>query len=76
MHRRNPGHGDRSPKTSPACHVHFVSNLLGVDASGLAVTPLTTYADTRIRRNAEALRHRLDEAATTSAPARAYTPAI
>jgi gluconokinase len=42
----------------------FVSNLLGIDAGGSAVTPVITYADTRAAPDAEALRERLDEAET------------
>jgi gluconokinase len=41
----------------------FVSNLLGMDANGRAVTPLMTYADTRPSLDALHLRNRLDEAA-------------
>ena len=40
----------------------FVSNLLGVDAEGRAITPLTTYADTRAAAEARRLRAELDEA--------------
>jgi gluconokinase len=41
----------------------FVSNLVGVDRSGRAVTPLMTYADTRPVDDAKALAQRLDEGA-------------
>jgi gluconokinase len=40
----------------------FVSNLLGLDASGRPVTPLMTYADTRPAPDALRLKNRLDEA--------------
>jgi gluconokinase len=39
----------------------FVSNLVGVDRSGRAVTPLMTYADTRPADEIKALAQRLDE---------------
>lgn len=39
----------------------FVSNIVGVDAQGQAVTPVVTYADTRAAPDAASLRHRLDE---------------
>ena len=39
----------------------FVSNLVGVDRSGQAVTPVMTYADTRPAADAKALAQRLDE---------------
>ncbi len=41
----------------------FVSNVLGVDAAGRAVTPLMTYADTRSADQADQLRQQLDELA-------------
>ena len=41
----------------------FVTNLVGVDADGRPVTPLTTYADTRAAEDAAALRAELDPAA-------------
>ncbi len=41
----------------------FVTNLVGVDADGRPVTPLTTYADTRAAEEAAALRAELDPAA-------------
>lgn len=41
----------------------FVSNILGVDPTHRAVTPLTTYADTRASFEAEELKKELDEAA-------------
>jgi gluconokinase len=41
----------------------FVSNLVGVDHSGHAVTPLMTYADTRPVDDVKALAQRLDEEA-------------
>src|SRR5512143_710413 len=39
----------------------FVSNIVGVDAQGQAVTPVVTYADTRAAPDAASLRHSLDE---------------
>lgn len=42
----------------------LVSNILGVDADGRAVTPVFTYADTRNARQVNDLRSRLDERAT------------
>jgi gluconokinase len=41
----------------------FVSNLLGVDRSGRAVTPLMTYADTRPAADVKSLAQHLDEEA-------------
>jgi gluconokinase len=41
----------------------FVSNLVGVDHAGRAVTPLMTYADTRPADDAKTLAQRLDEEA-------------
>lgn len=41
----------------------LVSNVLGVDSSGQAVTPLTTYADTRAADDVATLRATLDEQA-------------
>jgi gluconokinase len=41
----------------------FVSNVLGVDEQGQAVTPLTTYADTRAADEAGRLRKEFDEEA-------------
>jgi gluconokinase len=41
----------------------FVSNLVGVDGSGHAVTPLMTYADTRPADDVKALAERLDQEA-------------
>jgi gluconokinase len=39
----------------------FVSNIVGVDTHGRAVTPVITYADTRAAPDAARLRHSLDE---------------
>lgn len=39
----------------------FVSNVLGIDEAGHAVTPLTTYADTRAAEAVPGLREDLDE---------------
>lgn len=41
----------------------FVSNILGIDDTGTAVTPLITYADTRAATDAAQLRQELDEPA-------------
>jgi len=41
----------------------FVSNILGVDDAGQAITPLTTYADTRAADDVAGLRAEFDEAA-------------
>lgn len=41
----------------------LVSNVLGVDAQGRAVTPVYTYADTRSAREVDELCSRMDEAA-------------
>jgi gluconokinase len=41
----------------------FVSNLMGVDEAGRAVTPLTTYADTRAAEVVPSLRETFDEEA-------------
>lgn len=40
----------------------FVSNVMGIDAAGRAVTPLVLYGDTRAATQADALREKLDEA--------------
>ncbi len=40
----------------------FVTNVLGVDAAGQAITPLTTYADTRSAGEVNKLRAEFDEA--------------
>lgn len=42
----------------------LVSNVLGVDAAGRAVTPVFTYADTRCARQVTELRAQFDERAT------------
>lgn len=39
----------------------LTGNIVGVDAEGQAVTPMTTYADTRAAPQAEALRQEFDE---------------
>jgi len=39
----------------------FVTNILGVDKAGKAVTPLTTYADTRAESEVSGLRSEFDE---------------
>ena len=43
------------------CCCTFVSNVLGIDAAGQAVTPLVLYGDTRAAQQADDLRARLDE---------------
>ncbi len=43
------------------CGCTFVSNVMGIDSSGRAVTPLVLYADTRAAPEAEELRAALDE---------------
>lgn len=45
----------------------LVGNILGVDESGRAVTPVYTYADTRNAADAQALRHELGTAGTAAA---------
>src|SRR5687767_8260554 len=40
----------------------FVSNMMGVDAQGMPITPLYTYADTQCADDAAALKHEVDEA--------------
>lgn len=58
----------------------YVSNVVGLDASGQPLTPVYTYADTRGAEAAAALRERLDEQAVlqrTGCPLRtSYLPAL
>lgn len=54
--------GDRVGDIEGVAIDTFVSNLLGVDAAGRAVFPLTTYADTRAAGEAPGLRADFDEA--------------
>jgi gluconokinase len=51
----------------------FVGNVLGVDANGVAVTPIFTYADTRNAADAEALRTELGPAGLLAAHDRTGT---
>lgn len=53
--------GPLAEEIGGVCCCTFVSNVLGVDAAGRAVTPLVLYADTRAARQAAELRARLDE---------------
>lgn len=55
--------GDRTPMIAGVAIDTFVSNLMGVDAEGQVVFPLSTYADTRAAAEAERLRAELDERA-------------
>lgn len=55
--------GELSDKIEAVGACTFVSNLLGVDEQGQAVTPLMTYADTRSADEVERLRRELDEQA-------------
>ncbi len=53
--------GDRAKAIGGVAVDTFVSNLLGVDAEGRVVFPLTTYADTRAAGEVEGLRADFDE---------------
>lgn len=53
--------GPLAEKIGGVCCCTFVSNVLGVNADGRAVTALVLYADTRAARQAAELRARLDE---------------
>ncbi|NBD35691.1 MAG: carbohydrate kinase [Chloroflexi bacterium] len=55
--------GDLADRIAGVASCTFVTNLVGVDADGRPVTPLTTYADTRAAEEAAALRADLDPAA-------------
>ncbi len=55
--------GDLAERIAGVASCTFVTNLVGVDAGGRPVTPLTTYADTRAAEEAAALRAELDPAA-------------
>lgn len=55
--------GDLADRIAGVASCTFVANLVGVDADGRPVTPLTTYADTRAAEEAAALRAELDPAA-------------
>jgi gluconokinase len=53
--------GKNAEKVAAVSCSTFVSNLVGVDRSGRAVTPLMTYADTRPAEDVKALAQHLDE---------------
>lgn len=55
--------GPLTEKIAAVATCTFVSNILGVDKNGRAVTPLTTYADTRADGEVAGLRADFDEAA-------------
>jgi len=55
--------GGLTPHIAGVAACTFVSNILGVDGAGQAVTPLTTYADTRAASEVAGLRAEFDEAA-------------
>ena len=54
--------GPLAQEIGAVCCDTFVSNVLGLDAQGRAITALVLYGDTRAAPQAEALRSRLDEA--------------
>ena len=56
--------GDRAAHIAAVASDSLVSNLLGVDADGSALTPVYTYADSRGARQVDELRARLDEEKT------------
>ncbi len=56
--------GDRAAHIAAVASDSLVSNVLGVDADGRAVTPVYTYADARCTREVTELRARFDEEAT------------
>lgn len=56
--------GDRAPNIAAVASDSLVSNVLGVDADGHAVTPVYTYADTRCAHEVDELRARFDEETT------------
>ncbi|MBE0698204.1 MAG: gluconokinase [Anaerolineaceae bacterium] len=53
--------GKLSRDIKGVCCCTFVSNVMGINAAGKAVTPLVLYADTRAAAQAAALRQMLDE---------------
>lgn len=59
--------GNLAPQIGGITSATFVSNVLGVDASGEPVTPVFTYADTRNADDAEALRAELGRAGLAAA---------
>ncbi len=56
--------GERAAPIAAVASDSLVSNILGVDESGRAVTPVYTYADSRGARQVDELRARLDEETT------------
>ena len=56
--------GERAAHIAAVASDSLVSNILGVDESGHAVTPVYTYADSRGARQVDELRARLDEETT------------
>lgn len=54
--------GPLSSQIAGVASCSFVSNILGVDGAGQAITPLTTYADTRAAGEVAGLRADFDEA--------------
>ena len=56
--------GERAARIAAVASDSLVSNLLGVDADGSALTPVYTYADSRGARQVDELRARLDEERT------------
>jgi gluconokinase len=55
--------GERAAAIQGVCCCTFVSNVLGIDDAGRAVTPLVLYGDTRAAPQAAQLRRELDEEA-------------
>lgn len=53
--------GERAGQIAGVSCCTFVSNVLGIDRQGRAITPVVLYADTRAAAQAEELRHQLDE---------------
>ncbi len=53
--------GPLGEKIGGVCCCTFVSNVMGSDAAGKAITPLVLYGDTRAAKQADALRAKLDE---------------
>ncbi len=56
--------GPLAPRIAAVGSDSLVSNVLGVDGQGNAVTPVYTYADTRCANQVQVLRNRFDEEAT------------
>ena len=56
--------GERAQNIGAVASATLVSNVLGVDADGRAVTPVFTYADTRCARQVDDLRARFAEEKT------------